>query len=135
MAKLYYSISEISGLVDEEQHILRYWEKEFKQLNPRKNSAGNRKYSQKDLETIQLIKKLLRDDKLSLKGAKEKIDALQAQNFDLAFNHGIVKDKLIEIEPVNKCSSKTDDLAIKSDNIALLTEFKEFLEEISTKLN
>lgn len=75
MNKLYYSIGEISEYFDEEPHILRYWEKEFKQLNPKKNSAGNRKYSHKDFEVVKTIKKLLREEKLSLKGAKEKLGA------------------------------------------------------------
>lgn len=73
MQKLYYSISEISKLVDEEQHILRYWEKEFEQLKPRKNRAGNRVYSERDLKIIKYIKKLIRDEKLSLKGAKDQL--------------------------------------------------------------
>ena len=76
MQKLYYSISELSEIVDEEQYILRYWEKEFEQLSPRKNRAGNRIYSEKDLSIIKLIKKLLRQDKLSLKGAKEYLEKL-----------------------------------------------------------
>lgn len=83
MQKLYYSISEISELIDEEQHILRYWEKEFPQLKPRKNRSGNRVYSQKDISLIKLIRKLLRDDKLSLKGAKEYIEKVYKQNEDL----------------------------------------------------
>jgi DNA-binding transcriptional MerR regulator len=83
MQKLYYSISEVSMLVDEEQHILRYWEKEFDQLKPKKNRAGNRTYSEKDLATIKLIKKLLRIDKLSLKGAKENIENTQLSNNDI----------------------------------------------------
>ncbi|MDX9791490.1 MAG: MerR family transcriptional regulator, partial [Candidatus Kapabacteria bacterium] len=70
MQKLYYSISEVSKLVDEEQHILRYWEKEFGEIKPRKNRAGNRVYSIRDLYVIKTVKKLLRDEKLSLKGAK-----------------------------------------------------------------
>jgi len=60
-------------MVDEEQHILRYWEKEFPHLKPRKNRGGNRIYSEKDIELIQMIRNLLRVDKLSLKGAKEAI--------------------------------------------------------------
>lgn len=76
MQKLYYSISEISGLVDEEQHILRYWEKEFAELAPRKNRAGNRVYSEKDFVVIKIIKKLLREEKLPLKSAKEKLKSL-----------------------------------------------------------
>jgi DNA-binding transcriptional MerR regulator len=74
MQKLYHSISEVSELVDEEQHILRYWEKEFDQLKPKKNRGGNRIYSEKDLILLKLIKKYLRTDKLSLKGAKEQVD-------------------------------------------------------------
>lgn len=76
MQKLYYSISEISKLIDEEQHILRYWEKEFAALKPRKNRAGNRVYSERDLQIIKSIKILIRDEKLSLKGAKEQLDKL-----------------------------------------------------------
>jgi DNA-binding transcriptional MerR regulator len=73
MNKLYHSISEVSSLIGEEQHILRYWEKEFEHLKPKKNRGGNRIYSDKDLQIIKLIKKFLRDDKLSLKGAKEQL--------------------------------------------------------------
>ncbi len=71
MERLYFSISEVSELVDEEQHILRYWEKEFSQLKPKKNRGGNRAYSRKDIELIRLVKKLMRNEKLSLKGAKD----------------------------------------------------------------
>lgn len=76
MQKLYYSISEISEMIDEEQHILRYWEKEFDQLKPKKNRGGNRIYSEKDLFIIKTIKKLIRQDKLSLKGAKEQLASI-----------------------------------------------------------
>lgn len=76
MKKLYYSIREICELVNEEQHTLRYWEKEFEELKPKKNRGGNRIYSSKDLLIIKFIKKLLREDKLSLKGAKEQVSKL-----------------------------------------------------------
>jgi DNA-binding transcriptional MerR regulator len=73
MQKLYYSISEVSRMVDEEQHILRYWEKEFPGIKPRKNRAGNRIYSDDDIHYIRAVKNLIRGEKLSLKGAKEKM--------------------------------------------------------------
>jgi len=78
MQKLYYSISEICTIIGEEAHVLRYWEKEFGKLKPKKNRAGNRVYSAKDLELLQRIKHYLREDKLSLKGAREKLDAFVA---------------------------------------------------------
>lgn len=73
MQKLYYSIKEVCDIIDEEQHILRYWEKEFSSLKPKKNRAGNRIYSEKDIEMLKRIKVLLRDDKLSVKQAKEQL--------------------------------------------------------------
>ena len=42
--KLYYSIGEVSEITGLKQYVLRYWESEFSQLNPSKNSAGNRNY-------------------------------------------------------------------------------------------
>ncbi|RJP73468.1 MAG: MerR family transcriptional regulator [Ignavibacteriales bacterium] len=69
--KLYYSISEVSKLADLEQYILRYWETEFEELKPSKNRAGNRIYTNKDIQTIMKIKKLLRDEKYTIEGAKK----------------------------------------------------------------
>ena len=70
LKKLYYSISEVSKLTDLEQYILRYWESEFEQLKPSKNRAGNRIYTNKDITLILKIKKLLRDEKYTIEGAK-----------------------------------------------------------------
>ena len=75
MQKLYYSIREVSELVDEEQHILRYWEKEFPILRPKKNRGGNRTYSQRDIALIQKIKLMLRDEKISIKSAKDNLNS------------------------------------------------------------
>ncbi|MBM2814709.1 MAG: MerR family transcriptional regulator [Ignavibacteria bacterium] len=76
MQRLYYSISEVCSILNEEQYTLRYWEKEFGILNPKKNRGGNRIYSEKDLFVAKVIKRLLRDEKLSLKGAKEQIHSI-----------------------------------------------------------
>lgn len=84
MKKLYYSIREICELLNEEQHTLRYWEKEFAELKPKKNRGGNRIYSSKDLLIIKLIKKLLREEKLSLKGAKEQLSRILHSNDEKA---------------------------------------------------
>ena len=67
--KLYYSIGEVSQLTGLKQYVLRYWETEFPQLRPAKNSAGNRTYKVKDLEYIYLIKDLLYSQKFTIKGA------------------------------------------------------------------
>ena len=71
LKKLYYSISEVSKITDLEQYILRYWETEFEQLKPSKNRAGNRIYTNKDIKLILRIKKLLREEKYTIEGAKK----------------------------------------------------------------
>lgn len=71
MKKLYYSISEVSKITDLEQYVLRYWETEFDCLKPAKNLAGNRIYTNKDIKLILYIKKLLRDEKYTIEGAKK----------------------------------------------------------------
>ena len=77
--KLYYSISDVSQIIDEEQYVLRYWEREFSAINPRKNSAGNRAYTAKDVAIILKIRSMLREDLLTIQGAK---DALRAVNLE-----------------------------------------------------
>ena len=78
MKKLYYSISEVSKITELEQYVLRYWETEFEQLKPAKNLAGNRIYTNKDIKLILYIKRLLRDEKYTIEGAKK---LLKTYNF------------------------------------------------------
>lgn len=71
MKKLYYSISEVGKITDLEQYVLRYWETEFEQLKPAKNLAGNRIYTNKDIKLILHIKRLLKEEKYTIEGAKK----------------------------------------------------------------
>lgn len=80
MKKLYYSISEVSKMVDLEQYVLRYWEREFSQLRPQKNRAGNRIYTEKDIEIIKLIKRLTREDRYTISGARQVLEQLTFDN-------------------------------------------------------
>lgn len=78
MKKLYYSIGEVSEITDIEPHVLRYWESVFKDLNPKKNKAGNRVYKEKDIKLIVRLKKLIKEKKYSTKGAKQVLENEQA---------------------------------------------------------
>ncbi|MFC1550823.1 MerR family transcriptional regulator [Candidatus Neomarinimicrobiota bacterium] len=68
--KLYYSIGEVSKITHLKSYVLRYWETEFRQINPPKNRAGNRTYRQKDIDLILRIKDLLYNQKYTIKGAR-----------------------------------------------------------------
>jgi len=80
MKKLYYSIGEVSELTSVDPHVLRYWETVFKELNPKKNNAGNRVYKEKDIEVILKLKELVQDKKYSTKGAQQVLEDRQEQN-------------------------------------------------------
>lgn len=67
--KIFYSISEVSEIVDVDDYTLRYWEKEFRQLSPKRRRGGVRMYIDKDIELIKRIKYLLYDRRFTVEGA------------------------------------------------------------------
>ena len=71
--KLYYSISEVAKITGLKEYVLRYWEKEFEQLKPKKNRGGNRVYTQKDIEIVNRINHLRKKEKLTIDGARTKL--------------------------------------------------------------
>lgn len=77
--KLYYSISEVSKITGLEQYVLRYWENEFEDLKPSKNRAGNRIYTNKDIQVILRIKKLLKEEKYTIEGAKKNLKEVEPE--------------------------------------------------------
>jgi DNA-binding transcriptional MerR regulator len=70
----FYSIGEVCGLTDLKPHVLRYWESQFRFLNPAKNRSGNRVYKGKEVELIMLVKHLLYTEKFTIDGARQRID-------------------------------------------------------------
>ncbi|MBP1676992.1 MAG: transcriptional regulator [Bacteroidetes bacterium] len=73
MDKIYFSISEVADMFHINQSNLRFWEKEFKQLKPRRNDKGTRFYTHEDIATIKKIIFLIEEQKLTLAGAKRKL--------------------------------------------------------------
>lgn len=129
--KLYYSISEVSKITDLEQYVLRYWESEFEQLKPQKNRAGNRVYTNKDIKLILHIKKLLREERYTIEGAKQVlIDVVMDDSGEqtvLPFGDATDSPKPVLQQPVQK----VNDPKLKED----LTEVRSVLEDILLKLN
>ncbi len=68
-----YSISEVSERVGVPVHVLRQWEERFTQLKPRRNRANQRSYSAADIEVARRIKDLIRNEKLTSKGASRRL--------------------------------------------------------------
>ena len=70
----FYSIGEVCALTELKPHVLRYWESQFRFLNPAKNRSGNRVYKGREVEFIMLVKHLLYTEKFTIDGARQRID-------------------------------------------------------------
>ncbi|MBW1767102.1 MAG: MerR family transcriptional regulator [Deltaproteobacteria bacterium] len=71
--KRYFRIGEVSRITGLEPYVLRYWESEFFQIRPRRADSNQRTYRKEDLEIILEIKRLLYEEKLTIRGAKQKL--------------------------------------------------------------
>ena len=69
--KRYYSIGEVAEAFQVKTSLLRFWEKEFEQIQPKKKQSGTRKYTQENLKTIQYIQHLVKEKGMTLEGAKK----------------------------------------------------------------
>jgi len=71
--KLYYSIGEVARMFDVNTSLIRFWEKEFVVIRPKKNKKGNRMFTKKDVDNFHLIYHLVKEKGYTLKGAKESL--------------------------------------------------------------
>ena len=71
--KLYYSISEVAEMTDVKAYVLRFWEKEFPALRPKKNRGGNRTYQKHEIALVNRIKNLLYEQGYTIEGARQKL--------------------------------------------------------------
>ena len=99
--KIYFSIGEVSEMFQVNASLLRFWEKEFPQLQPRKNTRGNRMYSKKDIELFTQIQLLVREKGYTLEGAK---NALKRKDDAVS--------KLVVVERLQLVRQKLVDLSV-----------------------
>lgn len=86
--KLYYSIGEVAEMFGVNASLIRFWEKEFDIIKPKKNKKGNRFFTRQDIDNIQLIYHLVKEKGLTLNGAKKKI---KENKDDTNNNHEVIK--------------------------------------------
>ncbi|OAB76012.1 MerR family transcriptional regulator [Cochleicola gelatinilyticus] len=68
--KRYYGIGEVAKAFDVNTSLIRFWEKEFDVLKPKKNAKGNRKFTPEDIKNLELIYYLVKERGFTLEGAK-----------------------------------------------------------------
>ena len=91
--KLYYSIGEVADMFRVNVSLLRFWEKEFDILKPKKNKKGNRMFTTKDLDNLKIIYHLVKERGYTLEGAKKKLK----ENKDDTINNIEIVNRLKDI--------------------------------------
>ena len=99
--KLYYGIGEVSKAFGVNASLIRFWEKEFDVLQPKKNAKGNRKFTPQDIKNLELIYHLVKERGFTLEGAKIHLKEGKKEtlsNFDIIRKLENVKAQLIALK-------------------------------------
>jgi DNA-binding transcriptional MerR regulator len=98
--KLYYSIGEVASMFNVNTSLIRFWEKEFDIIKPKKNKKGNRLFTQKDIDNFHIIYHLVKERGMTLKGTKKKMKENKEDtehNFEIVKSLEDIKEMLIEV--------------------------------------
>lgn len=99
--KIFYSIGEVAEMLDVNQSLIRFWEKEFDILKPQKNKKGNRLFTQQDIENLRLIYHLVKERGMTLKGTRLKLQNQKQEivdSFEIVKRLQNIKDNLLNIK-------------------------------------
>ena len=116
--KLYYSISEVAGMFDVNESLLRFWEKELPQLRPKKGGRGIRQYRKEDIETVKLIYHLVKERGMTLPGARQRMkDNKEAtlRNFEIVERLRSIREELIGMKEALDAFTYEDVEALKEN--------------------
>ncbi len=102
--KSFSTISKTAKIIGVQSHVLRFWEKKFYSINPKKSMNGRRYYSSRDIEILLQIKKLLYEDGFTIKGAVNFIDK-KNDTTAVIYNEAI-NEKINKISDLLKEASK-----------------------------
>ena len=108
--KLYFKIGEVSKITRIQPYVLRYWESEFKTIKPSRTKSKQRIYRKNDVEIILEIKRMLYEEKLTIAGARKKLQELKSKrknqlqfDFDGKKEHrNILKEIKKELKAIRK---------------------------------
>jgi len=98
--KLYYSIGEVAAMFNVNTSLIRFWEKEFDIIKPKKNKKGNRLFTQSDIDNFHIIYHLVKEQGMTLKGAQKKMKENKEDtehNFEIIKSLESIKALLIEV--------------------------------------
>lgn len=98
--KIFYSIGEVAEMFNVNTSLIRFWEKEFDIIKPKKNKKGNRLFTKEDLDNFHIIYHLVKEKGMTLKGAQKKMKENREDtenNFEVIQSLTSIKELLLEI--------------------------------------
>ena len=97
--KLYYSVSEVAQMLGVSESLLRFWDKEFPQITPKKAGRGIRQYRKEDIDTLKLIYHLVKEQGMTLQGARQRLEVNNknqtTSNFELLERLRAIREELV----------------------------------------
>lgn len=96
--KLYYNIGEVAQAFDVKPSLIRFWEKEFQIISPKKTQRGTRKFSAKDIEKFDLIYTLIKEKRFTLEGAKKQLKKGNKASLDVLKKLQKIRQELLRIK-------------------------------------
>lgn len=99
--KRYYAIGEVAQAFNVNSSLIRFWEKEFEELKPKKNAKGNRKFTSADIKNLELIYHLVKERGFTLEGAKIYLKENKKEkltNFEIITKLENIKATLLKIK-------------------------------------
>lgn len=99
--KRYYKIGEVAKAFDVNSSLIRFWDKEFDIINPKKNAKGNRMFTKEDIEALKLVYNLVKGRGFTIDGAKKKLKKNQpkeVKNHEIISRLENVKQELMNIK-------------------------------------
>ena len=97
--KIYYSISEVAQMFGVNESLLRYWEKEFPFIAPKKAGGNIRQYRKEDIDNVRLVYHLVKEKGMTLAGAKQRLKQekeLEVRNVDIIERLKDIKEELLD---------------------------------------
>ncbi|NLB64605.1 MAG: MerR family transcriptional regulator [Fibrobacter sp.] len=98
---MFYTIGEVADMFQVNASLIRFWEKEFPIIKPKKNAKGNRLFRPEDIKNLQIIYHLVKEQGMTLKGAKKRIQNNKEgtqQNIEIINKLTAIKQKLLAIQ-------------------------------------
>lgn len=109
LTKLYYRIGEVADRLGVEEHVIRYWEHQFRSIRPQRSPKNQRMYSRKNVEDLERVRDLLRDEGLTTAGARKRLQRRGLERRD-------TEDPLV----ARNAKLREELLAIREEIVALL---------------